>query len=59
MQCQILEFGRWKTFFLFLHLADDVGVIEDPVDLSVQEFVAQKKKPNQNNFQENAMTLKT
>lgn len=37
--------GGMELFFLTLHLADDVGVIEDPVDLSVQEFAAQKKIP--------------
>lgn len=46
IQCQILGFGRCKTF-LTLYLADDVGVVEDPVDLSVQEFGTKKTKPKQ------------
>ena len=40
--------GGAELFFLTLHLADDIGVIEDPCDLSVQEFVAQKN-PNPTN----------
>lgn len=41
--------GIWEVqnFFLTLHLADDIGVIEEPGDLSVQEFVAQNKPPTQ------------